>query len=163
MQYIKGFPIPDPAPSPSSPVVWPRGRTCSSRRSLAGAPIPNDGRPFLHRRGTSPSCAAKLPSRAAPHHRVGHLLTAHANAASAPPTSSFSHRFRWIRRCRGLPSEFTVVATFSARFVVPLAESPSSQLDPSLSWPSRPDQPLSLLFCRGRGHPHFMMKILRFR
>jgi hypothetical protein len=28
----------------------------------------------------------------------------------------------------------------------------SSRSDPSLSWPSRPDSPLPLLFCRGRGH-----------
>jgi hypothetical protein len=37
----------------------------------------------------------------------------------------------WIRRCRGLPGRIT-----------------SSRRDPSLSWPSRPDPPLPLLFCR---------------
>jgi hypothetical protein len=46
------------------------------------------------------------------------------------------------------PLGFTVVVTFPARSIVPLAGSPSSQLDPSLSWPSQSDLPLPLLFYR---------------
>jgi hypothetical protein len=52
------------------------------------------------------------------------------------------------------PVGFTVVAAIPARSVVPLVGSPSSRLDPSLLWPSRPDPPLTLLFCHGRGHGH---------
>jgi hypothetical protein len=42
--------------------------------------------------------------------------------------------------------------SFPARSTVPLAGSPSSWLDPSLSWPSWPDPPIPLLLCRGRDH-----------
>jgi hypothetical protein len=34
-----------------------------------------------------------------------------------------------------------------------LAGSPSSWLDSSLLWPSRPDPPIPLLLCSGHGHP----------
>jgi hypothetical protein len=60
--------------------------------------------------------------------------------------------FRWIRRCRGLPGRIHVVATFPARSAVPLAGSRLPGRDPSLPWPSRPDLPFPLLFCRGRRH-----------
>jgi hypothetical protein len=52
------------------------------------------------------------------------------------------------------PTGFTVVAAIPARSIVPLVGSSSSRLDPSLSWPSRSDPPLPLLFCRGRRHGH---------
>jgi hypothetical protein len=50
------------------------------------------------------------------------------------------------------PAGFTAAATFPARSPVPLVGSPSSRLDPWLSWPSQLDPPSPLLFCRGRGH-----------
>jgi hypothetical protein len=50
------------------------------------------------------------------------------------------------------PAGFTVAATFPARSVVPLAGSLSSRLDTSLSWPSRPNPPLPLLFYRVHGY-----------
>jgi hypothetical protein len=119
-------------------------------------------------------------ARAAPCHHASHLLIARVDAPAAPPTSSFSRRrrrhhplpgpaqapawlepprrpplprLRWIRRCRGLPGRIHVAAAFSARSAIPLAGSPSSWLDSSLPWPSRPDPPIPLLLCSGRGHP----------
>jgi hypothetical protein len=86
--------------------------------------------------------------------------TSHARSSADPcpagpalPRPSLLRRLRWFCRCRGLPDRTHVVAVIPARSAIPLASSPSSWLDPSLSWLSRPDPPIPLLFCRGRDHP----------
>jgi hypothetical protein len=50
------------------------------------------------------------------------------------------------------PVGSTSVATFPARSILPLAGSSSSWLDSSLSWLSRLDPSIPLLFCHGRSH-----------
>jgi hypothetical protein len=47
------------------------------------------------------------------------------------------------------PIGSTFAAAFSARSAVPLTGSPSSWLDPSLSWPSRPDPPFPFYSATG--------------
>jgi hypothetical protein len=120
-------------------------------------------------------------ARAASPHRADHLLTARADAQqrltlqASPVIAAVNtpcqvrrrplpgwthtaahplHRLRWIRRCRGLPGRIHVAVTFSARSAVP-----SSRLDPSLPWPSRPDLSFPLLFCRGRGHHDWRRRV----
>lgn len=46
----------------------------------------------------------------------------------------------WIHRVVAFVAEFTAVTTFPVGSVVSFAGSSSSWLDPSLPWPSRPDQ-----------------------
>jgi hypothetical protein len=75
-------------------------------------------------------------------------------AAPALPHASLPHRHRWFSCCRGLPDRIYVGAAIPARSAAtPLARSLSLWLDPSLSWLSRPDPPIPLLFCREHDHP----------
>jgi hypothetical protein len=77
-----------------------------------------------------------------------------------PVALPLHRRHRWFRRCRGLPGRIHVAAAFSARSAIPLAGSPSSWLDSSLPWPSRPDPTIPLLLCSGRGHPDRRRRVL---
>jgi hypothetical protein len=77
---------------------------------------------------------------------------AQAPARMDPPCRPPLHHLRWIGRCRGLLGRIHRCCDLPGSIRRPFDRIASSRLDPSLSWPSRPDPLLPLLFCRGRGH-----------
>jgi hypothetical protein len=103
-------------------------------------------------------------SRRRRHRPLVWLNLAQASARLEPPRRPFPFYVAFVGfvTAAALPGGFTVAVTFLARSAIPLAGSPSSRLDLSLSWPSRPDPPLPILFCRGRSH-HDWRKHVRCR
>jgi hypothetical protein len=125
---------------PSLVLPTPLARSGAGPCSAGPAPSP------------SPFIAAIVGSVAAAAFPTGSTLL--LSSRLDPPSLWSDRRLHgWIRRCRGLPDRIHVVAVFSARSTIPLVGSPSSWLDSSLPWPSRPDPPIPLLLCSGRGHP----------
>jgi hypothetical protein len=132
-------------PSPGSLLGLAAAAVGAGDLVAATAGAPGSGTLSFRRRPAS----RPLLRFAAPFHCASHLLIARADAPAAPPTSSFSrhwcrqhplpgpaqaparldpprrppllHRFRWIRRCRGLPDRIPVAAILLARSAVPLA------------------------------------------
>lgn len=124
-----------------------------------------------------------ISARVAPHRRAGHLLIACADAHQHPlpfellppptlnPSQASQARRRplsgWTRltvhpfvastagsvAAGAFLARSTTASTFTARSVVPLVGSPSSWLNLSLPWPSRPDPLVPPLFCHGHDHP----------
>jgi hypothetical protein len=101
-------------------------------------------------------CGCYLPSPQTPR-------TAFLSFKALPASASYPCQVRrrplpgWTRRV-ALPFITVIVGSiaataFSAGSAVPLAGLTSSWLDPSLSWPSRPDPSIPLIFYRGHDHP----------